>query len=314
LHFFASLFVNVIRRVNANTHRLNPIRIVAVWITNRWLRRNLDFKTFGEKIYPSDKPSISFVACDSQVMEAVFWFGARGYEGKLPEIWELLCLQASKVVEIGGNVGFYSVLGGRRAKGGYSVYEPIPMIADALATNLAENSLQSIVSLRREAVVPVAEVSSINLVLPVEQRAIPVGAFLAEYAEGIDRDASQTIKVAACYIGSAIEGADLIKLDTEGIELQLLEKVYPSIVRDAPSIVIEVLGGSLGLLSLLRKLCSEVPYRIWVAPEYGYSSCFELTLEQLTMQTLKQLNAKDVIFVSPKFSDNNVHGFKLQSF
>ena len=65
------------------------------------------------EVRPLDMPEIAFSPGDSMVMEAVYWFGVRGYEGIMSEVWKSLCAKSQNVLEIGANVGLFSVIGGR---------------------------------------------------------------------------------------------------------------------------------------------------------------------------------------------------------
>lgn len=81
------------------------------------------------EITPLDVPDISFEAVDSMVMDSVYWFGLHGYEGCVSRVWISLCSHARSVLEIGGNVGLYTVIGARATRGEYTVVEPVPAVA-----------------------------------------------------------------------------------------------------------------------------------------------------------------------------------------
>ena len=64
-------------------------------------------------IRPLDRPDLSFASVDSMVMDAIYWFGVQGYEGKVADVWIDACRRSQSVLEIGGNVGLFTVIGGK---------------------------------------------------------------------------------------------------------------------------------------------------------------------------------------------------------
>src|SRR5260221_5297406 len=79
-----------------------------------------------KEVRPLDDPTVCFVASDSMGIDAVYWFGLRGYEGILADLWGALASKANSVLEIGGNIWLYSVIGCRRSYATYSRIKPIP--------------------------------------------------------------------------------------------------------------------------------------------------------------------------------------------
>src|SRR6478672_3281286 len=79
----------------------------------KWASARREFLAGLPEVRPLDRPDISFEATDSMVLDDVYWFGVQGYEGVLADIWIRLCADARSVLEIGANIGFYSVIGGK---------------------------------------------------------------------------------------------------------------------------------------------------------------------------------------------------------
>src|SRR5262249_30275253 len=153
---------------------------------------------------------------DSMVMDAVFWFGVQGYEGILATTWQRLCARSRRVIEIGGNVGLFSVLGGTAmTEWRYTVVEPLPELAGITRANRARNRIGRVEVLEAAAVPD--STGEVTLNVPNEGRQAPVGAYLASSSEIAPRSLNRTIKVRAVRFAELAQDADLIKIDAEGI-------------------------------------------------------------------------------------------------
>ena len=151
-------------------------------------------------------------------------------------IWEDLCRRADRIVELGANVGYYTIAGGAAASGIYVAYEPHPRSCAALRTNLELNGLDR-VQVVEAAAVPDSATSSVELVCPTgTDGAAPSGAMVKGSAlegDGAGRD-TESFMVDAVGCASAIAGADLVKIDVEGLEAQLLgQRLGPAVLGEA---------------------------------------------------------------------------------
>jgi FkbM family methyltransferase len=247
-----------------------------------------------EKIVPKDVPSLSFNASDSMVLEAVYWFGVQGYEGRVADIWDSLCRTSDATLEVGGNIGFYTVLGARAARGRYTVVEPVPRLAAALRANLESNALRT-VSVLEGAAIPDTASRIVRLNVPDEGREAPVGAHLVEDVEIGGRGTLQTLSVAGIPFRSLMEGCDLVKIDAEGIEFELLSSVEDLILKNRPTLLIEVLPEATSLARLLSVLAQKAGYGIYVLPEYGSDTIVAIPSSEFSAASPKKYCAKDVL-------------------
>lgn len=92
-------------------------------------------------VHPLDRPDLSFEAADSMVTDAVFWSGVQGYKGCVAAIWQNLCQQSRNVLEIGANVGIFTVVGAKATTGRCTAVESISMNEALLRRNLARNGI-----------------------------------------------------------------------------------------------------------------------------------------------------------------------------
>jgi FkbM family methyltransferase len=246
------------------------------------------------EVRPLDRPDISFEATDSMVVDDVFWFGVQGYEGILADLWTRLCADASSVLEIGANIGFYSVTGGKARRGRYTAVEPVPEVAAVLRANLHRNHLDDIEVLEGAAI-PHTTRRHVTLNVPDEQRAAPVGAHLAVGSEIAGRSSSRIATVDGFPMRQLAEGRDVIKIDAEGIEHALLTSIEALLRDQHPTLVLEVLPESAQLAAVISELARAVGYGINIIPGYGSEEVVTVPADQFTARLPERFHSKDVI-------------------
>ena len=246
------------------------------------------------EIRPLDRRDITFEPSDSMVVDAIFWFGVQGYEGILAKLWADLCSKATSVLEVGGNIGFYSVIGGKAAKGSYTVVEPVPEVAMTLRANLRRNGLSAVEVLEAAATTE-ADAHDACLSLPNEGRAMLVGAHLRGEVEISKRSISRTIMVKGLPIAHLIKGRDLIKIDAEGSEHALLAAALPDIGQHKPTIVVEVLPESEKLAALIADMAARNGYTINIVPAYGDDTIKTVSSSDFSASLPAQFNSKDIV-------------------
>jgi FkbM family methyltransferase len=251
-----------------------------------------------EEIVPLDCPGVSFEPVDSMVMDAVYWFGIRGYEGTVTDVWVRLCRRSRSILEIGGNVGLFAVIGGRAASGSYTVIEPVPEIAAVLRANLRRNGLEERVVVRQAAAIPDLVAREVVLNVPAEGRRAPVGAHLIEGIEITGRSSERRLAVHGMPMRDLMAERDLIKIDAEGIEAELLSAARDLLLSDRPDLLIEVLPEAKRLGAMLSQLGQDAGYRMYVLPEYGLDSIVEVDPAKFTAKVPQRYNSKDILLTT----------------
>lgn len=208
---------------------------------------------------PGD-PSFRLSVCHSVLVNRLFFLGVEGYEGAEPRVWKELCQRATRILEIGANIGFYTVQGARAAPGAsYIAVEPHPGNFALLKRNLALNSITH-VSAIAAAVVGTKHADRMTLSVPdADLSGAPLGSFLSSGGE-ISRDSSTSYEVDVVEAGELVKGVDLIKLDVEGYEYLILSSIEEYLTANKPTLLVEVLDGAVQLRQLLHKLCVHHGY------------------------------------------------------
>ncbi len=246
------------------------------------------------EVRPLDAPQVTFEAVNSMVLDDIYWFGLQGYEGRLTDVWVTLCQQADDILEIGGNIGVFTIIGGRVAKARYTVLEPVPVNAAILRRNLLKNRITTVTVLEAAAV-PGPEDSKVHLNIPIEGRDAPVGAHLTVGVEVNGRSSESIITVEGLSFKRLIKSCDLIKIDAEGIEAELLSSVFSEIILTKPTLIIEVLPEAKQLGELIARISQIVKYNIYIIPAYGINSITKADPASFTSTLPKKYFSKDVI-------------------
>jgi FkbM family methyltransferase len=245
---------------------------------------------------PVDEPGLEFVAVDSQVLEQLYWCGEDGWEPELLPWWRAFCREATSVLELGTNVGYFAVQGARAAPGvRYVAVEPHPVSARVCRAHLALNAVTSVEVVEAAAVADPG-VATVTLHVPAGQAATPTVAFLAPATElpaDMARDIAGTLDVPAVDVRSLVEGVDLIKLDVEGQEHVLLGALRRHLRERRPALFVEVLPGTAQLRALLGDLCATEGYRCHAFSRQGLVA---LAVERLaTTRLMDEFGCQDVL-------------------
>jgi FkbM family methyltransferase len=213
-----------------------------------------------------DNPDLAFVAADSLVLAQLYWYGEEGWEPELLPWWRWFCRRSESVLELGANVGYFTVQAARAAPGiRHVAVEPHPRSVQICRANLALNQIGA-VDLVAAAAVADPGASTVRLLVPAGQLAAPTVAFLpsdTELPAGMTRDVRATVDVPAIDVRELLDGADLVKLDVEGQEHALLAAGLDLLREHRPTLFVEVLPGTARLRALLADLCRRAGYRCY---------------------------------------------------
>jgi FkbM family methyltransferase len=212
-----------------------------------------------------DRPEVRLVAADSLVIRRLFWLGEQGYEASEAAWWRWFCERSERILELGANVGYYTVQGGLVApNAAYVAVEPHPHVAEVLRENLRLNDLGRIQVVEAAAVGTKVEPTMELLLTDRDHYGAPTGAYLRAGAEGVTREASSSVTVELVEARHLFDGVDLVKLDTEGHEGEILSSVEDHLRRCRPTLFVELGEGTPALRHLLTELCRSSGYRPYI--------------------------------------------------
>lgn len=232
----------------------------------------------------------------SRLVQLIFWYGERGYEGAETYWWRRLCGQADRILEVGANIGYYTVQGAQAAPDSpYTCVEANPEAAAIVSRNVELNGLDH-VQVVQAAVVGDDAPATMELALPdQEQYAAPTGAYLAAGGEGVvNRPAGTSVTVPTKPMSELVDGVDLVKLDIEGYEANVLESVRAWLLSQRPTIVVEVLKEA----PRLRKLICELREAGYEVRAIGHEDLHIIRDEELAADVpLPRYGSRDIILV-----------------
>ncbi len=238
---------------------------------------------------PRDNPAISFVRADSFITERLYWFGERfGYEPEGVTWWKYFCARSQRILELGANIGYYTVQGARHApEAAYVAVEPHYGAAATCRRNLQVNAIGN-VDLIEAAAVSRNDVSEVKLFLPGGRDhywGAPSSGFVGTTeVHRMPRAGSHAfISVPAVELKSLITDVDLFKLDVEGQEFELLSSITAELSSFRPTVFLEVLDHTPKLRSLVAGLCRDNGY-----------GCFVPTIDKLIPLAVEDLLSKSV--------------------
>lgn len=248
-----------------------------------------------------DNPVVLMRNVDSIIVQRLYWMGERGWEPELLPWWQFGCQRAESVLELGANIGYFTVQGalaGPRAS--YVAVEPHPLSARTLRENLELNRITT-VQLVEAAAVDERDRASIELHVPARDHyAAPAGAFVARASETARPGALSAVRVAAVYAPDLFRGADLVKLDVEGQEHRLLKAAREEIVDRRPTLFVELLDRSLQLRGVLLDIATAAGYSCLVPTQEGLRLLAAGDLETVSLKDA--FGTRDIILsVDPAF-------------
>ncbi len=278
------LWAGTLRRVPVVL--LQPFRHLYISASQRSLRRRLlrpMLSAFryrqpdGAWFEPLDCPGLRLGCSESIIVRRLYWLGREGYEGNLGALWQYWAKRSSSILEIGANIGCYTVQAALAAPNTrYRAVEAHPAVADELRSNLDLNGLQQ-VQVVESAVVAEQTAETVELFVPAQDRdPMPTGSWL-RWETNIDEEAVASFQVATVEAKSLIDGVDLLKIDVEGLEEAILRSVRDWLVEKKPTVFVEVLDCEPGLKKLIADLCREGGFEVHaIAPDgarSGYPGC-----------------------------------------
>ncbi|MCW2797051.1 FkbM family methyltransferase [Nocardioides sp.] len=244
-----------------------------------------------------DNPSVRLVATESLLVRMLYWYGETGWEGAETYWWTRFCREATSILELGANIGYYSVQGGAANPAArYRAVEANPAAAEIVRRNVALNNIEN-VEVLAVAVVGTKTTETLQLAFPdEEQYEAPTGAYLRDSAEGVEhRTSSSSVSVDVEAMSELLQDTDLLKLDIEGVEAEVLESVMDRLIESQPVIFLEVRSRAGRLRSVLADLHHKAGFVVY---GIGEDSLRLLTTEQMDSPApLPKWGSRDVILV-----------------
>jgi FkbM family methyltransferase len=157
----------------------------------------------------------------------------------LHEIMELYHVPGTDIVDVGGNIGCTALLFSNY--GPVHVFEPVSHLQDILETNIQSNETKNPVTLYRHGLFSSEKITNVYAPKRSSSGKINHGGYSVICSEGHDKDVCIQIglkRLDDVYTGNA----SIIKIDVEGVELDVLKGSVNLLEKSRPSIIIEIFG------------------------------------------------------------------------
>lgn len=154
--------------------------------------------------------------------------------------------------DVGANVGFFTILGARLVgrQGRVVAFEPVPACARAVAHNIALNNFAH-AQIREEAVGASSGTAQLLVVGEASWSHLASTGRHADVREEID---VAVVSIDELVGAGTIPPPDVLKIDTEGAELQAIEGMRATLERHRPAIVCELHDTNAAFCALMEDL------------------------------------------------------------
>jgi FkbM family methyltransferase len=154
--------------------------------------------------------------------------------------------------DVGANVGFFTLVGARLVgpTGRVVAFEPVPWCARAVGRNIALNAFEH-AQIRAEAVGAADGSARLYVVGEASWSHLESTGRHADVRDEID---VTVVSIDSLVAAGTIPGPDVMKIDTEGAELQAIEGARETIAAHRPAIVCELHDTNEAFVALMDEL------------------------------------------------------------
>lgn len=199
-----------------------------------------------------------------EIENRAFWLGmGESWEPLSLRLWVRLCREARSVVDVGANLGFYT-LAARAANAGARIaaFEPVERVRGMLEENLALNGFQADV---RGCALGGRD-GEVEMVVPDEAFVI-AASVNRTYGYG---EEGRRVTVSMRRLDSLVDAGevacpDLVKIDVEGAEPDVLDGMAGFLHEAPPTLLVEVLDAEVS--AALQDRVRGIDYRFYELDE-----------------------------------------------
>jgi FkbM family methyltransferase len=217
---------------------------------------------------------------------ALYWNGFDSYEPPTSKTLRFFFDRVSTFVDVGANIGFYSLLAGLWNSGvRIMAFEPVPEIFQHLEANILANQLGSRISSYQMALSDRTGTSTFYL--PIGGASMDCEMTGTLVSDGWQsRKQSRRLEVITSTFDDFEKDhpvkLELVKIDVEDFEASVLKGMQATIRRDKPFIVCEILPRQHGNLETLQIVESLGYTAYWITPS-GYIQISRLDFDRGTL-------------------------------
>lgn len=242
-------------------------------------------KTYRKKLFNG---LLMNVNATDHIQKSIFWYGA--YEKNVSLFWQRLVQEDSVVLDIGANIGYFSLLAAAKAKKGkvFSM-EPVSAFRKCLKENLALNALTNVT------VLPycVSDESGWTEIFLAESDNLGMSGLTPSENFSGKKERVECIVVDDWRRQNAIPKIQLLKIDIEGAEKKALAGMAGLLQTDQPIVLIEIIE------SLLQNFESSAADVYALLQRHQYTP-YEILSPVLLKKISAPKDGYDIVFLPHK--------------
>jgi FkbM family methyltransferase len=185
------------------------------------------------------------VTPSEHIQQQLFWYGY--YEKPVTVLLQMLLKPDSIMLDIGANVGYFTVIAASLAKNGkVYAFEPVTELFEKLKTNIHENNLFNAMAInaaagesQRESLIYISDESNkgMSSLKPPEN--------FSGYSQPVT-----IVRIDDWIKQTDIDRVDFIKIDVEGYELFALQGMTEMLMNFTPVLIVEINANTLAYFCL----------------------------------------------------------------
>ncbi|MEJ8819336.1 FkbM family methyltransferase [Lacibacter sp. H407] len=269
----------------------------------RWYSRHLPFPHKGLKYFEWLLGKLSLekelfvkklpngmlieVSANDHIEKYLFWYGS--YEKKEVATMQTLLGVDSVVVDIGANIGYFSLMAAKKATAGHIYsFEPATKNLEKLKRNISLNRITNIYPIQ-------AAINNVSgkttFYISTDENSGMSGLRITENFSG-QSETVKCITLDEAVLEYNLPKIDLIKIDVEGSEINVLQGMTKTRTDQKPIVLIEVSAVTLSLYD--EKIITI--YDILLAEKYRPYKVAEVNI----LEKIKHPQEADLVFFIPE--------------
>jgi FkbM family methyltransferase len=214
---------------------------------------------------------------DDWISSQLYYWAYTNYERPVTRLFDQLLDQATCVIDIGANIGYYTLLAASHLRHGtVHAFEPWPMLFDRLASACRANRFDHVI-------VNQAALSDSDGVLPLylptaseTDAHLTNASVIPGFITSDRRIDVSTMRFDNYCARRGVTRPDLVKIDAEGAELSILHGFGDLLCEWKPDLIVEVLEPYAGAL---QHFFLGTPYKPFLITDEGLTPATSLRFE-----------------------------------
>ncbi|OQA00073.1 MAG: 2-O-methyltransferase NoeI [Bacteroidetes bacterium ADurb.Bin408] len=213
-----------------------PVRKGKIPVLNTISKLGLTKNVKKESLFDTDiKINLDL---EDWIQKQIFFFGHYEVEKEETRFWKSLVKENDIILDIGANIGYYSLMASKRIKGGkIYAFEPVNQTYAKLIKNIELNNFQNIVPVNKA----VSNKEDTIEIYVANNKNTGTSSITNHIHFCGEKQKAVAITIDSFVNENKLPKIDLIKIDVEGAESLVIEGMQESLAKFNPYILIELI-------------------------------------------------------------------------